>query len=251
MGFTTRRITVVLAAASVIGLICGGPVSAFAQGVALDDDEDLGPSTAEEESFQDESGAQLGLGVRVRQVHVLESMLELFFGDVPGSTSHIGFGAELIRQKGNFALTLGIEYEQLSAAEGLWLEKGEENELDPDFVEFDDFAWIAADVNFIWRSDLTSMFSIRYGVGLGVGLILGEVLRTDHRCASAELSLDNCPVDADGRMRFVEDDIPPVFPVVNMIVGAQFRPIANLAVNLEGGIRSVTPFVGTSVAYLF
>jgi hypothetical protein len=43
-------------------------------------------------------------------------------------------------------------------------------------------------------------------------------------------------------------DFPPVFPVVNAIIGLQIRPTPKAVVNIEGGIRTV-PFIGLSVGY--
>jgi hypothetical protein len=45
-------------------------------------------------------------------------------------------------------------------------------------------------------------------------------------------------------------DLPPVFPVINAILGVQIRPISKLTINVEGGIRTF-PFVGVSGAYFF
>jgi hypothetical protein len=45
-------------------------------------------------------------------------------------------------------------------------------------------------------------------------------------------------------------NLPPVFPVVNAIVGFQFRPSPKAVINLEGGIRTI-PFIGLSAGYLF
>lgn len=242
--------------AGVLVGVLAGSAPAMAQGVLLDDDEDLSEPVAEAEVSSKEESAKMGIGLRLRQVHILEQMLELFVGDAPGSTAQIGFGAEFIRQKGNFALSIGVEYEKLEAAEGLWLEKGDSVPQDePDKIEFDNFGWVGVDVNFTWNANLTSMFSLRYGAGLGVGLVLGNALRTDFRCATAELEegdglCDNSPMPEGEDRRDVEE-IPPVFPIVNMIIGAQFRPTDNIAINVEGGFRTLFPFAGGSVAYMF
>ena len=236
-------------------LLASTPV--MAQGALLDDDdESLSGASAEARVTSDEKPAKMGLGLRLRQVHVLDQMLELFVGEAPGGAAHIGFGAEFIRQRGNFALSLGVEYEKLEAKEGLWLEKGDSIPQDePDKIEFEDFGWVGVDINFTWNADLTSMFSLRYGAGLGVGLVLGNALRTDFRCATTELvegdgQCTNSPMPEGPDRRDVEE-IPPVFPIINMIIGAQFRPTDNIAINVEGGLRTLFPFAGGSVAYLF
>ena len=42
----------------------------------------------------------------------------------------------------------------------------------------------------------------------------------------------------------------PVFPVVNLIVGLQFKPMEKMTINLEGGLRTL-PFFGVSSTYFF
>jgi hypothetical protein len=46
----------------------------------------------------------------------------------------------------------------------------------------------------------------------------------------------------------VKYDLPPVFPVINGIIGFQFHPMDKMVINLEGGIRTL-PFIGLSVGY--
>lgn len=250
MQLTIKRIIVLGAVLVAWGEVAPG--AAWAQGAALDDDDGLTPGVNATVTSQEPS-AQFGFGVRLRQVYILEPILELFFGDVPGSTANFGIGGEFIRRKGNFALTLGIEYDKLAAAEGLWLEKGDHAPMDePDLIEFQDFGWIGLDINFMWQANLGRMFGIRYGAGLGIALVLGEVLHTDYRCTTSELSLSTCdrsPVLENDRTP--DEDIPPVFPIVNMVLGVEFRPIDSIAINIEGGLRSLFPFAGASAAYLF
>src|SRR5678816_1638570 len=45
-------------------------------------------------------------------------------------------------------------------------------------------------------------------------------------------------------------DFPPVFPVVNAIIGVQIRPAPKAVVNIEAGIRTI-PFIGISGGYFF
>ncbi|MEM9487792.1 MAG: hypothetical protein AAGC55_01545 [Myxococcota bacterium] len=233
------------------------PESAWAQSALLEEDDDLGaPALTDERPAAGEPKANFGLGLRLRQVYIMNPILELFWGRAADTASQTGFGGEFIRRKGNFEFTIGLEYERLETEVDLWLERGDEAPMDePDLVEFDSFGWVGIDFNFIWQAELSRMFALRYGAGLGVGLILGDVIKTDYRCPTEEVTLegDNAcqlsPMPEDERT--VEEDIPPVFPIVNAIVGVQFRPIGNLAINLEGGIRTLLPFIGTSVAYTF
>lgn len=198
--------------------------------------------------------AEIGLGVRLRRVHIPTSMLELFLAPVEpsgGGGAHTGIGAEIIRQKGSFIVSLGAEYEHIAAEDGLYVERGQTiPQSDPDYVHFEDFRWVGVDATFMWQHRLIGeLLAFRYGAGLGVGYIMGQIERTDYRCTGADIN--SCSRDPDGLQNNTpEDSVPPVFPIVNVIVGAQIRPFHNLAINIEGGIRTL-PFFGTTVALMF
>lgn len=193
--------------------------------------------------------ARLGFGVRMRYIHVPKQAIELFVERSAGSGSHPGIGFELIREKGDMALTIGFEYESIAPRNGIYIEKGDTIPEDPvDDVEFQDFTWVSADISFIGQQKIVGdVLALRYGAGLGVGYIMGEMLRTDATCTSDDVaSCQRVP----GAPSEPERDLPPVFPIVNVLMGLQVRPFANVAINIEGGIRTV-PFVGTTVAFLF
>ena len=55
---------------------------------------------------------------------------------------------------------------------------------------------------------------------------------------------------SEGQETQVKYSLPPVFPVVNAIIGLQIKPIEKLTINIETGIRTV-PFFGITSAYFF
>ena len=193
--------------------------------------------------------AKLGLGVRMRYIHIPARAIELFVERSAGSGSHPGIGFELIREKGDMAFTLGFEYESIAPRNGIYIEKGDAIPEDPvDDVEFKDFTWASVDVSFIGQQKIIGEWlALRYGAGLGVGYIMGDMLRTDATCVSEDV--DSCQ-RVPGAPSEPEKDMPPVFPIVNVLMGLQLRPFDNVAINIEGGIRTV-PFVGTTMAFLF
>jgi hypothetical protein len=220
-------------------LLLGG--AWLAPGVAHAEDED---------ELSEKSDVMWGVGLRLRSIFLPEPLIELFVGDAPGGGQHIGYGLEFTRQKGNFTLAFGIEYEMLNATNGIWVERGESIPQDTvDYVEFDGFNWITADLSFIWRQRLVSdVFFLHYGAGLGIGLLRGQILQTDYACANDQT--DSCVQDPNAVDIDAPADTPPVFPVVNMIVGFQIRPVKYVSINLEGGIRTV-PFIGTTVGVMY
>ena len=227
------------------------PVSTPKEGIeggAFDD-----YATAEDKQKADVR-AEYGIGVRFRTVYVPKFMLELFVEEASSGVFEPGFGLELSRRKGNFELVLGFEYESLSPENGFWLDKDADPnvpEETPDLLEFDDFSWITADLAFLFNAALNDQLTFRYGAGLGIGVVLGEVLQTDSTCVAGTDDIrEDCMENPNGAQVDEPADLPPVFPVVNLIVGLQWRPIEKLSVNLETGFRTVG-FFGLSSNYYF
>jgi hypothetical protein len=249
MEFCLSRARAVLGAAALL-LVMASSRDAFAQAALADDDDDdevAAPAAAvEEPAF----GPRIGVGLRLRNVRLPKSLLELFVDHAPGGSSQIGFGAEVIRRKGAFEFSFGLEYEKISVKDGVWVERDKPppaNEVD--FVEFEDFGWITADVTFLHHTQFGPYFALRYGGGAGIGFFLGDVVRTDYRCTSTDIEND-CEGYSGSENDRTPYDLPPVFPVLTGLFGGQITPIPNLAINLEVGIRTL-PFFGTTVAYYF
>lgn len=226
------RLAAILGAASIVCTLTITPSTVFA-----DDDEAREPEI------------QYGVGIRLRQVFLPESVIELFVQDAPGGGQNNGLGIEFIRQRGNMSFVLGLEWDKLHGTDGIYIDKGDAIPQDPvDYVRFNDFSWVAVDVNFMWQTNLVGeILSLRYGAGLGIGLLRGDIRQDDYVCTGTQT--DTCAPDQNGLQDQIAD-IPPVFPVVNMIVGLQVRPIKTVAINIEGGLRTA-PFFGTTLAVMF
>lgn len=208
------------------------------------------PQTARADDGANKVETNYGVGVRLRRVFIPEWAVELFVEDMPGGGQNNGFGLELLREKGNVTIALGVEYEPLEAEDGIWIERGESIPADGvDYVEFRDLAWYGVDASFIWRTGIIGKkLSLHYGAGLGVAVFTGEVRQSDRICTNDQV--ESCTVpDPLGEQDKVAD-LPPVFPIVNVIVGLQLRPVDNVMINLEGGIRTV-PFVGVTAGAMF
>ncbi len=189
-----------------------------------------------------------GVGVRVRNVRIPNGLVELFVDRASGSGSDLGLGFDLVRRKSDLELQIGFEYEKLSMDKGIWIEKSKpipENEAD--FVEFDGFGWFSIEATALLHTPLTSMVALRYGGGLGLGVLFGEVTHVDRGCTSSDP--ESCTIETTGGQK-IAYDLPPVMPVVNAIVGVQLRPIEKMTINIEGGIRTL-PFFGVSGTYFF
>jgi hypothetical protein len=227
------------------------------------------PADAEEE-------VDYGVGIRLRSVYIPSAIMGLFVARNSGGAQNYGIGAELIRRHGSTELQLGFEFEHIQLAEGVYIERGKEVPgdesdyiLSPDHANGNQLGWFTIDFTFVNHVELGKGFQFRYGGGAGIGIITGELDHFNIICAggSSNNNVDpGCvPPDdrftgksgqrgtgsySDGGSTPQKYDLPPVFPVVNAIIGIQYRPNKNVTINVEGGIRTL-PFLGLSGAYFF
>jgi hypothetical protein len=198
------------------------------------------------------SAVKWGVGLRVRQVFFPEGMLELFLEDAPSGVGHPGFGLEAVRRKANFDIVLALDYSSITPEDGLYVEKGDtpgQPGEDPDLVEFDGLALLGLDVSFIWHAALGEKFAFRYGAGLGIAAVLGKFYQTDTECSS--MQLDSCdPITSGGQVHEEQEDVPPVVPLVNILVGARYQPTPELSFHLDAGFRDLF-YVGIGGGYFF
>jgi hypothetical protein len=209
----------------------------------------------EPETAAPEPTATVGIGVRMRYIFLPQSVLELFLGHATSLSSY-AFGGEVIRRKGNLDIAFGVEYANLSPSDGLYLEKNRNpaNSSDyPDFVHFDGFGMISVDGTFIWHTDLTPWMSFRYGAGVGIGFLVGDIDKQKATCGSTTTTgqLDDpsvCPVTPGTVVR--KADYPPVVPIVNLLLGLRIKLHDEVSLNVEAGFRDVF-FVGGGIGYFF
>jgi hypothetical protein len=204
---------------------------------------------------RDPNKRRWGVGARLRYVFLPAGMVELFV-DHATSMSSVGFGAEVVTRKGNFDVVFGLEYANIAPENGLYQEKGEDPSVAgmyPDYVEFESFALLALDASFIWHATLSEKVQLRYGAGIGLGFVLGDIYQTDTVCPPGttvgDLDDPNHCTTVPGT-RVASDDVPPVVPIVNVLLGARFMLAEGLSLNVEGGFRDVF-YLGVSSNYLF
>ena len=242
--------------------------AAFAQ-AALDSTDSTAPpdtsSTEAAPAAAPGNPVEYGVGLRLRNVRIPQAELELFMERAPGGTSNFGIGAEFVRRRGSVELQFGIEYEKVTPAEGVYIESGK-NVAAGDEADFilspgradSSLGWVTFEFTFLNHSPINKVRSVRYGGGFGLGIITGSLKRIDVLCNGATNSdVDpgcvpppngNATPTAGGTP--VKYDLPPVFPVVNAIIGLQYKPMPKATVNFEMGIRTLL-FIGFSGAYFF
>ena len=255
---------VVLVSSAVVG------GSAWA-GPALDDDKqkERTPSPVLPDPLQSgEAPVEYGVGIRLRSVWVPKAILELFVERAADGAQNFGFGVDLTRRRGATELQLGLEYERINVGQGVWINKGD-NVAAGDEADFvlspkesgNQLSWFTIEFTFINHAEINKTFAVRYGGGLGVGIVIGELDHYNIICSNATNSAPEpgCVPQgkfggqgmfAEGTLTQVAYDLPPVFPVVNAIVGLEVKPTEHMTINIEGGIRTL-PFVGISSSFFF
>jgi hypothetical protein len=253
--------------AAVSGRSWGGP--------ALDDDKktaagDAAPAVVT--AAPGEEPVEYGVGIRLRHVFLPKSVLELFVTRAADGASNNGIGVDLIRRRGNLELQLGFEYEHVNVGQGVWIQSNQTvPQDDPDFVLSPEssghqLGWFTIEFTFLNHAVINKYVSVRYGGGLGLGILSGELDHYNIRCAGGASNANPEPACVPSRFggtgQYTDDNgniigemafkysLPPVFPVVNAILGIQIKPTDKVTVNIEGGIRTL-PFFGISSAYFF
>ncbi|HXI57670.1 MAG TPA: hypothetical protein VNO55_16510 [Polyangia bacterium] len=231
--------------------------------------------------YQRPSDLSYGAAMRFRWVTVPAFMLNVFTKkNVPlGFTAFPGaWAVEAFRRKGNFDVALALGYQSMSPPDGNWLGTGKDPALDTDFVQFRGLGFISVDVSFIWHTMFTDWIGMHYGAGIGVGFRHGKILRTsDSGCTDTNLgdltkchpsgvicTSDSCNeaqlVAQQGKgndipgdpHRFSDPDVPPAIPIINAVVGVDFRvpSLRGWEAKIEGGFYDAF-FLGGGIAYTF
>jgi hypothetical protein len=218
-----------------------------------------------------EPAVEYGIDLRLRQVFVPSGLLNLFVERHAGGASNTGIGVDLVRRRGNLELQLGFEYEKIEVDEGVWIASGD-SVAGGDEADYllgadragESLSWFTIEFTFLNHAPITDKLAFRYGGGAGLGIVLGSLQKYDVPCAIGATNSNPEPgcvpvgiTSPNGQQgtaaaaRGPSDyDLPPVFPVVNAIIGLQIRPTPKAVINIEGGIRTL-PFIGVSAGYFF
>lgn len=195
-----------------------------------------------------QEAARYGIGLRLRGLFVPERVFEQFVDIAPSGISKAGLGLEVIRRKRRFESTLGVAWSRLNTETGIWV--NDDIDDNPHLVEFDDFGWITVDLTGVWRHAFDQQIALRYGMGVGLGFLIGDVLLTDYVCPPDRADRQNCrprPNPEDFREPL---DRPAIAPILTLLTGLQYTPSPDVLISVDAGLQT-TLFVGLSVAYLF
>jgi hypothetical protein len=226
------------------------------------------------------SDVSYGVAARLRWVTVPKWLLKTFTTEnVP--LSSWATAVEGFRRKGDFDFVVAVGYQNMTPPDGNWLGKGNDPATDTDFVQARGLGFIGIDASFVWHNWFSDWVGMHWGAGLGVALVTGTVYRTSNftggdsvcndatagnlaQChplgamctgAGCTLSPQTLTPGADDPAnphRFPDSNIPGVLPIINLVVGIDFRvpKVRGWEAKIEGGFYDAF-FLGGGVGYSF
>jgi hypothetical protein len=213
-------------------------------------------------------------GFRVRYISVPGWLLGAFTqNNMPLNSASIA--GEFIRRKSNLDIVGSMDLSFMSPSDGNWLGNNHPAATDTDYVQFDGFKVLSFDATFIWHHALAEKWQLEYGAGVGLGIVMGRILRTSDYggscatdpgnvqtchpilcangpCTEAQLaaSMTGAPDGPASPHRFEDSNVPPVIPIVNLLAGIVYQVQERTRMRLEAGFRNAF-FLGLASEYQF
>ncbi len=196
---------------------------------------------------------------------ILDAFLARHSNTWEGGQTNFVYGTEFIfRQPGQSDTVIGLDYADIRTEDDYWLEDGDPVR-DADWT-INSLRLVTLDVAHHWLTDLTSTGDLQlyYGVGLGISVVLGEVLKYDVRqsCLNGQGAsedpdvLDQC-IDADGNAQYDEasetreEKVWPILPALSLTVGTRYYISDHFVAGIELGWKSLYEYGGLEIGYLF
>lgn len=202
---------------------------------------------ADDDDDDDAKKTRWGIGVTARTWYAPEWLQENFWADTPGDNKDRGAGIEFHRRNGSLELTIGFGWDKLELTNGYYLEKGGDPTIAGEVMynDFDGLQWFTGEINIVNNLAVHKFLEFRFGAGIGIGYVHGELKQTEAVCTSESIP-DDC-MRVSGAERDVPADLPPVMPVINVFVGAQITPFDWLHLRVDAGVHTA-PYVAAGVA---
>jgi hypothetical protein len=197
-------------------------------------------------------------------------LINVFTAESP-TVANPAFGATVThRDKDGFSWILGLGYTGYGF-DGPFRAKGDP-EVDTEYLN-STLGLLHVRGQLMWSTEISSMFAFEYGVGLELGVVLGELVRSEaYRDASGEFQRCLGPGNPDVSFQFceattngaptnrydeegahygvVEERVPPVAPMLMVpALALRFTPIEQLQIKLEASFGLMQFTFGLSAAY--
>ena len=221
--------------------------------------------------FEEPSETYMFLGAFYRHTWTPGFMLNLFTDEnTPANNS--AFGLQFTYRKDNFDIVTSVYY-QGYAVDGPFLGRGDAD-TETEIINSELFG-IMASVDLMWGTQFNDVIGIQYGLGIGLGALLGDLRRTEaYPDASADGGYGACTsspgenamycddVDGDGDLTgvggiaskwFDGGSVPNLYfrlAVPNLAI--RIKPIKQLLIRIDGGFDIFSGFfTGINASYGF
>jgi ribosomal protein S30 len=201
-----------------------------------------------------------GLGLRLRWISVPQFLVHTYLNKGEG-LSNPGLGIEYTYRKTHYGMIFSVWWAGYMSNGANYLLEG-----DPYF----DIEYIKSDLSALYLSgdfglvhDFTSWLSFMYGLGIGMGFLMGDLSRSRTYQVEGEKVPTRRVCEAKGipggeeypkkkRCQFVDkkESIFPVIPWIGLILALDIRPHPHFSLRLDGGV-GVGFFLGTGISYVF
>jgi hypothetical protein len=230
-----------------------------------EEEPDIPPPAVEEGSGRAEppDAKIYSVGLRWRWIMVPQWFVSMFGVDLlpddPGGllVSKAGFGPEFTYRKMGFDITAAIWFASLGW-DGNVSFKGEDEEGNAWEVINNELKALLFTVDFLWSHSFLDWLAITWGAGLGAGIPIGEIRRTEATAASGGREKCSgpgtdpwCLYDPDDEQYNEEYKLPMGFvPWVNFLFGFRFKPHRHVAIYLDTGL-GIGFQLGLRAGYVF
>jgi len=200
-----------------------------------------------------------------------------------------GVGLEYLYRRTSFDVVVSLDYSWLQAADGNFLGKSNNPATENHFTRFDKLSSLSADVSLIGHWNLTTWMEIRFGAGLGIGYVFGDIYQiTNNSGCTADNAGDptKCfpkttgvvyPTTPDNVTKLENQRCSPDFtdggrdtpvspcyrktdtypfnvrvvPVLNVLLGLRFKLHPHVFLHLDGGFRLAGFYAGGGPEFRF
>lgn len=236
---------------------------------------------APSDPWEDPQESYLFLGAFYRHNFIPGFMLGLFLADYT-TTNNSAFGLELTYRKDGLDIATSLSYQSFDV-HGPYRAEGDP-ETDVEFID-SDLSVIFAGTTFLWSTPFNDVVSLQYGLGLGLGVVTGSLVRNeaypdaDNNSGHAVSGFSRCsgpsvpdsvyceadvadPSNPDARgghydfeaaKWFDSGSVPNLyFRLALPHLALRIKPVRQFMMRVEGGFDFFSGFfVGGSMAYGF
>lgn len=159
-------------------------------------------------------------------------------------------GIHFVRRKKLMDMTVRVMFGHYGVSDGNWLGKNHDW-TEVDYTEFHNMNFLWADITWTWHTRIANHFYLAYGVGIGVGWVMGKVYTTPSEGCTASnyhdtrschptgmlCDGDSCPRESLATHPLREkESVPPVLPAINGHIGLRYDIFRHLSLKLDTGL---------------